>query len=431
MSLILANSTLAALSPRTVQRAHLSISNGRIDAVLAELPAGDHEIIDCAGRVIMPGNVCAHTHLYSVLARGMPGPRQTPHNFLEILEYIWWRLDRALDEPAIRYSALVGALDAARAGTTTLIDHHASPNYIDGSLDVLAGGIDEVGVRAVVCYEVTDRGGKQKRETGLRENERFLRSNRRERIKGVVGAHASFTLEDETLGSLAELARDFETGVHIHVAEDQWDEVDAQRRCGKRTADRLAAAGVLNAQSIAAHGVHLEPDELHLIEQRQTWLVHNCRSNLNNSVGRAPVLHFGHRAALGTDGIDQDMFAESRTAYFRAREDDLNVYAEQFADLLARGGELTSEFFDLRVGTLEAGSAADLMILKYDSPTPLAADNLAWHWMFAMAPHMVESVMVHGSWVVWKGEPCRVDEERIRAEARTRAARLWERMEAL
>jgi cytosine/adenosine deaminase-related metal-dependent hydrolase len=177
--------------------------------------------------------------------------------------------------------------------------------------------------------------------------------------------------------------------------------------------------------------IHVDRNELEVLKQRETWLVHNCRSNLNNSVGRAPILQFGKRSALGTDGIDGDMMAESRTAYFRAREEALDAFAEQFTDLLGRGGELASQFFPAPVGRLEEGAVADLVILDYDPPTPLTSENIAWHWMFAMTPKYVKSVMVVGAWVVRNGEFCNVDEERIRAEARTQARSLWKRMEDL
>lgn len=379
----------------------------------------------------MPGNVCAHTHLYSALARGMPGPPKTPRNFVEILEYVWWRLDRALDEESVRSSALVGALDAARCGTTSLVDHHASPNFIDGSLDVLADSIDDVGLRALLCYEVTDRGGSERSKAGVAENRRFLESNRRKNIRGVVGAHASFTLEDATLAQLANLADEQATGVHIHVAEDAADEEDSLRRCGKRVASRLADARILRSKSIAAHCVHLDPVEVDAVHGSGAWMVHNCRSNMNNSVGRAPVAEFLSRGALGTDGIDEDMFAESRTAFFRAREDSLDASAERYGDMLAAGGQLVSQYFDNPVGRLEPGTSADLMILDYDPPTPLTGENLAWHWMFALASENVESVMVEGEWVIRNREFVRVDEEKVRAEAKSQARLLWQRMEDL
>jgi cytosine/adenosine deaminase-related metal-dependent hydrolase len=252
-----------------------------------------------------------------------------------------------------------------------------------------------------------------------------------ERISGVAGAHASFTLEDDTLDALSDLADRFSTGIHIHVAEDRSDQEDSLRRCGRRVTHRLDDAGILRPRSIAAHVIHVDRNELEVLKQRETWLVHNCRSNLNNSVGRAPILQFGKRSALGTDGIDGDMMAESRTAYFRAREEALDAFAEQFTDLLGRGGELASQFFPAPVGRLEEGAVADLVILDYDPPTPLTSENIAWHWMFAMTPKYVKSVMVDGAWVVRNGEFCNVDEERIRAEARTQARSLWKRMEDL
>jgi putative selenium metabolism protein SsnA len=389
------------------------------------------EVVDCTGKLVIPGNVCAHTHLYSALARGMPGPRVQPTNFLEILQHIWWRLDRALDEPGIRSSALVGAIDAVRAGTTTLVDHHASPNAIDGSLDMLADSLEAVGVRGILCYEVTDRDGRERRDRGLRENDRFLSGNRRTLMRGNIGAHASFTLEDDSLAALAEMARHYDTGVHVHVAEDAWDEEDSIRRSGQRTAARLADAGIFRDSSVAAHGVHLDGEELGLIQARGTWLVHNCRSNMNNSVGIAPVAHFGEKAALGTDGIDGDMFAESRTAFFRARESSLSTSAEHFARMLAAGSSLASTYFRSRLGRIEPGALADLVVLNYDPPTELTASNFAWHWMFGLTSDHVESVMVGGQWVMRAGQIIGVDEEKIRAEARQRGTRLWKRMEEL
>jgi putative selenium metabolism protein SsnA len=429
---MLVNCTVASLAPRGVVRGAIVIDDGRISAVGDEVTPGSvpGERVDCEGRLVMPGNVCAHTHLYSALARGMPPPPRPPRNFPEILELVWWRLDRALDEESLRSSALVGVLDAVRAGTTTLVDHHASPNFIDGSLDVIADAFDAIGARGVLCYEVTDRGGPERRRAGLAENARFL-TRRDRRLRGLVGAHASFTLEDESLDALAALAEDTGTGVHIHVAEDIADETDSLRRSGLRTALRLRRAGILRPQSIAAHGVHLDGEEVAAIQGGRTWLVHNCRSNLNNSVGRAPVSAFGDRSALGTDGIDGDMFAESRTAFFRGREDDLDTPAERFTDMLSRGGELAGDLFGLPIGRLEAGAAADLIVLDYVPPTPLSGDNLAWHWMFAFSGAMVRDVMVDGRWVVRNRELPHVDEEKIRADARAQAARLWSVMEGL
>lgn len=430
MSLVLANGWVAQLSPSRFARRHVVIDGNRIARLDEDLPEGEHEVVDCTGRLIIPGNVCAHTHVYSALARGMPGPRHAPRNFLQILEEVWWPLDSALDEPSIRASGHVAALDAIRGGTTTLVDHHASPNAIRGSLDMLAESLTDVGSRGVLCYEVTDRGGRERRDAGLRENERFARENRRPTVTSLIGAHASFTLEDDTLHELAGLAADLDSGIHIHVAEDRYDEEDAIRRSGRRAALRLDDAGIFGRESIVAHGVHLDGEELGVATDRGAWLVHNCRSNMNNSVGRAPVFGFGARSALGTDGIDEDMFAESRAAFFRAREDTLDATAGQFADMLSSGARMVSGLFNQSIGALDPGSTADLAILRYDPPTDLTAANLAWHWMFSFTPALVESVLVNGDWVLRDGEFCKVDEERLRAEARVEASRLWQRMEA-
>jgi len=431
MPVILANATLAAPAPSMVRRGDILVDDGRIAEVGESLSAPGAVVVDCSGKTVVPGNVCAHTHLYSALARGMPGPSRPPRNFRDILELIWWRLDRSLDEPAIRYSALVGAIDALRCGTTTLVDHHASPNAIDGSLDLIADALQTVGMRGLVCYEVTDRGGVERSRAGLRENARFPRENQRPLVRGMVGAHASFTLEDSTLERLAALAAETRTGVHIHLAEDLYDEQDSMRRCGMRTADRLLKAGVFNHLGIAAHGVHLDQGEMDALRRQRTWLVHNCRSNMNNAVGRAPIGSFGDRGALGTDGIDGDMFAESRTAFFRARESDLAVPAEAPSEMLSRGGTLISEHFEDRIGVIDEGAVADLAVLDYDPPTPLEAGNLAWHWMFGMSSQQVESVMVAGEWVMQDRRLCGVDEEEVRARARVEAKRLWTRMETI
>jgi putative selenium metabolism protein SsnA len=432
MTVLLANATLATLYPPMLRFGHLDVQGDRIQSVLETVPPGmTDDVVECSGKLVIPGNVCAHTHLYSALARGMPGPRVQPTNFLEILQLIWWRLDRALNEPSIRASALVGAIDAVRAGTTTLVDHHASPNAILGSLDMLADGLESVGMRAVLCYEVTDRDGRERRDQGLRENDRFLAQNRRGSIRGNVGAHASFTLEDGSLSRLAELARHHDTGVHIHVAEAASDEEDSLRRSGRRVASRLADAGILNAESIAAHGVHLDEREIGLIHAHGSWLVHNCRSNMNNGVGFGPVARFGEKAALGTDGIDGDMFAESRTAFFRSRESDLSTSAESIAAMLAGGATLASSYFSAPLGRIEAGGLADLVVLNYDPPTELGAANLAWHWMFGLSAEQVESVMVGGKWILRKGEIVGVDEEQVRADARQEAHQLWQRMDEL
>jgi putative selenium metabolism protein SsnA len=419
------------LDPPQVTVTDLLVENGRIAAIRPELTA-DAATLDCRGCLVVPGNVCAHTHVYSALARGMPYRLEPPTTFLEILQRVWWRLDRALDEPSIRASALVAGREALLAGTTTLVDHHASPNAIDGSLHILAEALGELGIRSVLAYEVTDRDGPERARGGLDENRRFLRRVEDEWYplsRGMVGAHASFTLSSETLDACVELARETSAPIHIHVAEDAVDEADAVARYDQRVVARLAAAGALSGGALLAHAVHLQPAEARMILEAGATVAHNPRSNMNNGVGRTPLGWLGDRVALGTDGIGADMFEEARVAYLRRREEELGTSPDWALARLARGARLAGRAFDEpMLGTLEPGAPADLVVLEPSPPTPLDAANLAGHWIFGLAGGSVRDVFVAGAPVVRNGRLTRVDDDELLAQARDEADRLWTRM---
>lgn len=432
MSYLLKSALLVHLDPSRVERGDLRIAHGKITERGASLEAReDEEIIDLTGKLVMPGMVCAHTHLYSALARGMPAPPRTPTNFKEILELVWWRLDRALDEETIYWSAMSGAMDAARAGTTCLFDHHASPSHINGSLQIVREAIEKVGLRAVLCYEVTDRGGSAERDRGLEENRSFLNwakqpaSTSPTLFRGLVGAHASFTLNDESLSRCAELMREFDAGLHIHAAEDICDVEDARERYGLGVVERLAKHGALNNQTILAHGVHLSDEDIEIARAAGVWFAHNPRSNMNNQVGYAPVEKFGDRVVLGTDGIGADMFEEARSAFFKGRDEGLNFGAEAWLRVLANNHQLASQAFGDDIGSLAPGSAADLIVLDYQSPTPVTSENLAWHFAFGINSAAVESVMVNGRFVIRDRLHPRDD---VYAEARKASEKLWAKM---
>jgi len=268
--------------------------------------------LTCADAIIAPGAVNAHTHLYSGLAPlGMPLPEESPVGFLKILETVWWRLDRALDEASLRAAARLYVAEALLAGTTTLIDHHESPNYIEGSLDVLADVCQDLGMRALLCYGATERnGGRAEAREGLQECRRFLESNTRPLVQGAVGLHASFTVSDETIQEAAALCRELTTVLHVHLAEDVTDVHDAERRGFHGPLERLESLDALIPHSILAHGVHLDAAQVKRIEARDCWLIQNPRSNLNNRVGYPVALGTSRRVALGTDGYPADMTAE-------------------------------------------------------------------------------------------------------------------------
>ena len=430
MSLTLGGGTVvASLAPPRLFLADVVVEDGRIAAVGPAKGSGPRR--DCSGCLILPGNVCAHTHLYSALARGIPYGLEPPANFVQILQRVWWRLDRALDEDAIRASALVGGIDALLSGTTTLVDHHASPGAIDGSLDVIADALEELGVRSVLCYEVTDRDGPERAGAGVRENRRFLAAER-PLARGMVGAHASFTLSDETLAACVELAAEAGSGIHIHVAEDAADQRDAETRFGKRVVPRLADAGALTSDAVVAHCIHLDAGEIATLLDSGATVAHNPTSNMNNSAGRAPVALLGERVALGTDGIGADMFAESRTAYIRARDDDVFLETAWPLARLAHGARLAAGIFgEPGLGSIEPGAPADLTVLEYPPPTPLAEDNLASHWVFGLDARNVRDVMVAGELVVADRRTTRVDQEKVAAEAAASAGRLWRRLEEI
>jgi putative selenium metabolism protein SsnA len=416
---------VTSLDPARVGATDLYVRAGRIAA------GGGGGRRDCSGCLVVPGNVCAHTHLYSALARGMPYALDPPRNFVEALQRVWWRLDRALDEDAVRASVLVGGMEALLSGTTTLVDHHASPNAIDGSLDVVEEALGSLGVRSVLCYETSDRDGPGRARAGVDENRRFLERVRRERpplARALVGAHASFTLSDETLAACVELGG----GLHVHAAEDAADERDSLARCGLRVAARLAAAGALDERTLLAHGVHLDDGELELVRGANASVAHNARSNMNNAIGRARVGALGPRVSLGTDGIGADMFEESRAAFFRLREDGLGHGPDWLLGRLAEGARLVGRLFDEPLlGTLDVGAPADLVVLDYAAPAPLRDSSFAGHWIFGLSSRHVRDVMVRGEWVVLDRHLTRADRSELAAAARGEAERLWRRLDGI
>ena len=428
--MLLKNALCVALSPPALERDDVRITGGTVEEVgrgLAAKPGEETE--DLAGKIVMPGLVCAHTHLISTLSRGMPPPAATPANFPEILERIWWRLDRALDRETLYCSAVAGALEAARCGVTTIVDHHSSPNAISGSLDAVRRGIAEIGLRGILCYEISDRGGPDRRDEGLAENEAFAADHRTDPMfRGCIGGHASFTLSDESLRSMGDLAERHGTGVHIHLAEAVDDPRITEEKFGRSILERFEEFGILRRNSLLAHCVHCAPDEFSRLRECGAWLIHNPRSNMNNGVGRAPLAEFGSRRALGTDGFPPDLFEEMRSAHLRGNEAGDDAEALRMA---ANGQAIASEMFGREFRTLTRGAAADLIVMDYIPPTPLTGGNLASHILFGLRSSMVESVMVNGNWVVRNRRFPGLDESALLRGAEEAATKLWSAMHAL
>jgi putative selenium metabolism protein SsnA len=435
MATVFANALLVDIDTPNVEAGELRVKDGRIQERGAHVSrAAEDAVIDCGGAALLPGLVNGHMHLYSALAAGMPAPPQTPRNFVENLRYVWWRLDRAHDAESIAMSGRVGALDAVRCGTTTLIDHHASPDCIADSLDCLERGIADVGPRAILCYETTDRNGRPGREAGIEENHRYLEKFRRkpsQQFAGMVGAHASFTLEDETLDALATTAERFATGVHIHVAEDPADEADCRTNHRQSLIDRLADHALLTPSAVFAHGTHLDLAAIARLGDVGLTLAHNPRSNMNNGVGYTPIAQFQCPVMIGTDGIGSDLFTESRVAWFKSRDAHAGLTPNRFLAMLATSARRASAALGVTLGRLAVDAAADIVVTSYRPATTLTGENLAGHFLFAMGPQHVTHVMIGGRWVLRDHQIVCCNESEVRQEARRVTTDVWQRMAAI
>jgi putative selenium metabolism protein SsnA len=431
---------------RLINNGALLLENGRIVDMgdSAELRANypDIEELDARNQLVMPGNICAHTHFYGAFSRGMGIPGPPMKDFPDILHRLWWRLDRALLDVDVEYSALVCLVDAIKHGTTTLVDHHASPNAIDSSLDQIADAVELAGVRAALCYEVSDRNGPGGAQEGISENIRFL-STLKERdtqlLAGTFGLHASLSLSDETLADCVSAAEGFDTGFHIHVAEHEADEYDSLYKYNRRVVDRLSEAGILGPKSIVAHAIHVDAAEKELLRKSGTWVTHQPRSNMNNAVGAADIegmMRLGIPVCLGNDGFSNNMWAEWKAAYFLhklAHRDPRRANGMDIMQMAIYNNAALAEMFwpKTHLGKLEIGAAADIIFVDYFATTPLSVGNLPWHIIFGFESSMVTTTIVAGKVLMLERQLLTLDEAEITARSRELAAEVWERFEEL
>jgi putative selenium metabolism protein SsnA len=440
-SLLIRGGTVATLGQRNaVLHDHDVLVKG--DRVARIAPAGtlalpDARTIDARGMLVMPGFVNVHTHFYSTLARGL-SKAQPAHDFTGILQHLWWRLDRTLALEDVRVAALVALVDAVRHGTTTLIDHHASPGAVRGSLEAIADAVRRVGLRAALCYEVSDRDGVAVADEGLDENAEFARRCSNEgdsRLQPLIGLHASFTLSDATLERAARIARDLDLGVHVHVAEAAVDQERCLAEHGCRVVERFHRVGALGPRSIAAHCVHLDEREMQLLAASDTAVAHCPQSNMNNAVGVADILSMVERGVLvglGTDAMTTDMLEELRAALFvrhLASGDPAAGFAETCNLLFAGNRRIAQRLWPgLSLAELQEGGAADIVLVAYDPPTPLDEATLLGHLLFGVSQAPIEATICSGRVLMEAGTlQLDLDEADLATEARERAAALWER----
>lgn len=403
----------------------------------------EEEHLDAEGQFVMPGNICAHTHFYGAFSRGLGIPGDAPKTFTQILDKLWWNLDKALDEDGIRYSALVCLVDAVKHGTTTLIDHHASPNAIEGSLDIIAEAVNQSGLRASLCYEVTDRDGPEKAEAGIQENLRFIRRIQKrdqsdQNLRAHFGLHASLTLSDETLERVTEVCP-AGIGFHIHAAEGLADQEDSLEKSGLRVLFRLDKFDILKPQTILAHGVHIDEDEIERLAVRGSWLTHQPRSNMNNAVGVAPIekmLEAGVRVAMGNDGFSNTMWQEWKAAYLLHKSEHrdpqrMGGYAIRQIGVKNNAALMTELFDRLPIGEVREGAAADLIFVDYHPFTPINADNLPWHILFGFQESMVTATIVAGKPLMYKRELLTLNEQEIASKAMAISKETWDHFKAI
>lgn len=440
--LILKNVTAAQIYPaKVMEHVDIAIENDKILAVDANLSARypQAQVKEMQGKLVIPGMVCAHNHFYSGLSRGIQANIAPSPDFISTLKNLWWRLDRALDEESLYYSGLICAIEAVRSGCTAVIDHHASPHYIAGSLSQLRNAFLKVGLRGITCFETTDRNfGSRELRDSVDENIRFAKEVDSARSKGeqpylveaLIGAHAPFTVPDNGLRMLSEALKETGRGLHIHAAEDSYDVSHGHHHYGKDLLLRLAEFDLINSKSLVAHGLYLSDADIALLNAQDGFLVHNARSNMNNHVGYNQRLPQIRNLALGTDGIGSDMFEEMKFAFFKHRDAGGPLWPDSFAKALSNGNILLSRNFNASFGQLAAGYQADLTICDYLPPTPLIAENIAGHIAFGLSSASVCSVMVNGV-MIYEDRQFSFDCEPIFKEAQKVAKKMWSRMDAL
>ena len=405
---------------------------GNTDELCKKYPSA--RFVDALGSLIMPGFINTHMHFYSSFARGMDLKAAAPHQFNEILNRLWWRLDKSLTHEDVYYSAAAALLECIKNGTTTIFDHHASPGCVRGSLFQVSAAAEKMGIRSCLSYEVSDRDGDTAAQQGIDENCEYIRyCSGNPMRKAMFGLHASFTLNDALLRRCVEAGASLGSGFHIHTAEALSDVQDCQDQYGKSVVERLQDFGVLGKKTIAAHCVHVDDREIDILRSSKSFVVHNPESNMGNAVGCAPVLKMmdgGVRVGLGTDGYTCDMLESLKVANMihKHQQKDAGVAWNQPHEMLfSNNADFASECFDATLGRLVSGALADVIVVDYDPPTPLNAENINGHVLFGVSGRSVVTTVVNGRILMLDRQILMTDEHEVMARARELAQALWQR----
>lgn len=404
---------------------------GKLEIIKIKYP--EEEFIDVKGRVIMPGMICAHSHIYSAYARGMSVSKPTT-DFFTVLENLWWSLDRKLTLEDVKLNALTTYIESIQNGVTTLIDHHSGPNSVTGSLFAIADAAVELGIRTSLCYEVSDRDGKDIALKEIKENVSFIKhcqKNDNDMIKALFGLHASFTLSNETMYKIKEAMSGLYDGYHVHVAEGIEDQYDSLKKYERRVVERLHDFDILGEHTIAVHGVHINQREIEILKETDTSVVHNPESNMNNAVGCPPVVSMinqGLRVGLGTDAYTNDMFESMKVANILQSHhlcDPTVGFAETKKMQFDNNPKILSKYFNKDLGKLCIGAYADIITIDYDPLTPMNENNWFGHVLFGMTGRLVNDTIINGKFVMKNREILTADTKKILAESRERVKQIW------
>ena len=394
---------------------------------------GDAEFIDAKGGVIMPAFINTHEHIYSAMARGLSIKGYNPKGFLDILDGQWWTIDRHLTLEQTKYSAVETLISCIRNGVTTVFDHHASFGQIGGSLFTIADVAKELGVRACLCYEISDRDGMDKARESVMENAEFIRyalKDDTDMIAGMMGMHAQFTISDATM-ELAAANKPDEVGYHIHVAEGIEDLHDCLKKYGKRIVDRLMDFNILGEKTLLGHCIYINPHEMDLIKETNTMVVHNPESNMGNACGCPPTMELVHRGiltGLGTDGYTHDMIESYKVANVLHKHHlcDANAaWGEVPKMLFENNAAIANRYFKTPLGVLKEGAAGDVIVVDYNPPTQLDASNINGHILFGMTGRDVVTTVANGRVLMKDREIKVIDVEEAMSKCREESAKLW------
>lgn len=407
---------------------------GETAALKAKYPQA--EFIDAKGMVIMPAFINAHSHIYSGLARGLSIKGHNPTNFFEVLDGMWWNIDRHLTLEDTRRSAYTTYIDSIKTGCTTVFDHHASYCEIEGSLFAIEEVAKELGVRTCLCYEVSDRDGEAKCDAAIQENADFIAHCEKEQdpmVKAMFGGHALFTISDRTFEKMVK-ANDGRTGFHIHVAEGMNDVYDSLQKYGTRSVNRLLNQGILGPKTLLGHCIHVNPAEMDIIKETGTMVVNNPESNMGNAVGCSPILQMiqkGILVGMGTDAYTFDMLESLKVALIIQRHHAClpNVAWCEVTDMLFKNNrEICAKYFPDPLGILKAGAAADVIVMDYKPFTPFSGDNIDGHMIFGMTGRQCETTMCNGRLLMKDRQLIGIDEEAVNARTLEVSKKLWGRL---